>query len=293
MADYDYIVLDVFTDTAFGGNPLAVIPDATALPEASLQNIAREFGFSETTFVFPPDNPAHRARVRIFTPVNEIPFAGHPTIGTAIALADGSGGRMVLELGVGPMSCSVTPGPPASASFTTSAPLTIQCAIPPETIAACLALEPCRIKTRTHAPEIASLGLPFALVELTDKAALDAATPVTEAFRTAEQTFANGVDFFAIFLYVRDGTTINARMFAPLSDVPEDPATGSASATLAAYLAILGDGDLTLAITQGEQMGRPSRIGASARIENGRLKSVTVRGQAIEVMRGTFRFARP
>jgi len=152
----NYLVYDVFTDTAFGGNQLAVIPDASALPEGDLQKIAREFNFSETTFVFPATDPAHTAKVRIFTPTMEIPFAGHPTIGTAIALRElGHTGNMVLELGIGPIPCSFDG---KTASFTISAALE-QIAQPDTAlVAAALGLTSEQISTTTHAPVQASLG---------------------------------------------------------------------------------------------------------------------------------------
>lgn len=274
-----YVVYDVFTDTRFGGNQLAVFPDARALPEERLQAITREFNFSEVTFVYPPQNPAHSARVRIFTPTSEVPFAGHPTIGTAIALRDlGRGDDLVLELGVGPIPCRVGL---EGASFTTPVPLQIIAQPAVDMVAACLGLSAGAIATATHAPVQATLGLPFVLVELTDRAALAAASPVIDALRLAAKTYPAGLDF-AIFCYVRDGTQVDARMFAPLDNIAEDPATGSASATLGAYLASLPDGPQALEISQGEDMGRPSRISVTVGAQG-----VTVTGQAVQVMAGT------
>lgn len=273
-----YLVYDVFTDTRFGGNPLAVFPDATGLPETALQAIAREFNFSETTFVYPPENPAHSARVRIFTPTTEVQFAGHPTIGTAIALADlGRTSPMVLELGVGPIACTVGP---EGAAFTTPAPLQIIAHPPVALIARALGLAESAIETRHHLPVQATLGLAFVLVELTDRAALAAARPVLDALREGAAAYPAGLDF-AIFVYCRQGDHVEARMFAPLDNVPEDPATGSASATLGALLATLPGGPRAIEVSQGVDMGRPSRISVSVGA-NG----VTVRGQAVKVMSG-------
>ena len=146
----DYIVLDVFTDTPFGGNPLAVIPDATGLPEAELQKIAREFNFSETVFLYPPEEPADTARLRIFTPTMEIPFAGHPTIGAAIALAQqGHGPAMRLALGVGPLTARATP---TEASFDTSVPLDILAQPSPALVARALGLPESAISSTTTRP---------------------------------------------------------------------------------------------------------------------------------------------
>ena len=279
MREASYLVYDVFTDTRFGGNQLAVFPDAAGLPEDRLQAIAREFNFSEVTFVYPPEDPAHSARVRIFTPTSEVPFAGHPTIGTAIALAGlGQGPEMVLELGVGPIACTVGP---EGARFTTPMPLQIIAHPPVALVAEALGLPVGAILTAHHAPVQASLGLAFVLVELTDRASLAQARPVTEAVRKGAALYPAGLDF-AIFCYVRQGEAVEARMFAPLDNVPEDPATGSASATLGAFVASLPGGPRSLAIRQGEDMGRLSHIAVTVGADG-----VTVRGQAVKVMAGT------
>lgn len=274
-----YLVYDVFTDTRFGGNQLAVFPDAVGLPEDQLQAIAREFNFSEVTFVYPPADPAHTARVRIFTPSTEVPFAGHPTIGTAIALADlGHGPRMVLELGVGPIPCHVGP---KGASFVTGVALQVLGHPPAAMVAEALGLPESAIRTDWHSPVQASLGLAFVLVELADRAALARAAPQIDGFRKGAAAFPGGLDF-AIFCYTREGHAVDARMFAPLANLTEDPATGSASATLGAFLAHLPGGPQRLEISQGVDMGRPSQIAVSVGAEG-----VTVSGQAVKVMAGT------
>lgn len=278
MSGADYLVYDVFTATAFGGNQLAVFPDAQGLPEDRLQAITREFNFSEATFVYPPDDPAHTARVRIFTPTREVPFAGHPTIGTAIALHDlGAGSDMVLELGVGPIPCHVGE---AGASFTTPVPLEMIAHPAASLVAEALGLPAAAVRTDRHVPVQASLGLAFVLVELADRAALAAAHPVIEACRRGAALHPAGLDF-AIFAYVRHGEAVEARMFAPLDNMPEDPATGSASATLGAYLAQLPGGPQRLGISQGVDMGRPSQIGVLVGAGG-----VTVTGQAVKTMAG-------
>ena len=278
MSGAEYLVYDVFTATAFGGNQLAVFPDARDLPEDRLQAITREFNFSEVTFVYPPQNPAHTARVRIFTPTREVPFAGHPTIGTAIALHDlGRGSDLVLELGVGPIPCHVGE---TGASFTTPVPLEVIAQPAPSLVAEALGLPVAAIRTDRHAPVQASLGLAFVLLELADRAALAAAQPVIEACRRGAALHPAGLDF-AIFAYVRNGEAVEARMFAPLDNMPEDPATGSASATLGAFLAQLPGGPQRLAISQGVDMGRPSQIGVLVGAGG-----VTVTGQAVKTMAG-------
>ncbi|MGR3513784.1 MAG: PhzF family phenazine biosynthesis protein [Paracoccaceae bacterium] len=277
----DYLVYDVFTTEPFGGNPLAVIPDATGLPENALQKIAREFNFSETTFVTPPEDTTHDARVRIFTPTRELAFAGHPTVGTACALhALGRvGDTMTLELGVGPIPVSVTG---TRAEFATRVPLTTGSAAPTEALATCLSLSPEALRTDRHAPVEAGLGTEFTLVELTDAAALDAAAPNIDGFRSA----ATDPGRLAILAYVRTDQRIDARMFAPLGGILEDPATGSAAAALAAYLGQLDGRTQTFDIHQGVKMGRPSRIEASVTVENAAPVEVKIAGHAVKMMEG-------
>jgi trans-2,3-dihydro-3-hydroxyanthranilate isomerase len=280
----DYLIYDVFTDTTFGGNPLAVLPEAKDIPEDRLQSIAREFNFSETTFVYPPENPQNTARVRIFTPTVEVPFAGHPVIGTAVALADlGRGGKMVFELGVGPIPVSVIGN---RAQFRTSHPLDRGATPDPAHVAACLDLSGNEIRIDRHAPQVAGVGLDFALCELTDRATLSKAMPVTDAFRDAAARYPSKLDF-AVLAYVRDRDTVHARMFAPLDSIPEDPATGSAAAALTAFLAESEGKSLALTIHQGVDMGRPSLIETKVSVTDGRVTSVSVAGQAVRFADGT------
>ncbi|WP_368183620.1 PhzF family phenazine biosynthesis protein [Aestuariibius sp. HNIBRBA575] len=275
-----YRVYDVFTDQPFGGNQLAVIPDATGLPEPQLQHIAREFNFSETTFVYPPTDNAHTAKVRIFTPTMEVPFAGHPTIGTAVALADlGYGGAQILELGVGPIRAQVDGN---SASFVTDVPLSILANPDVDLVARALGIASDKIVVTTHAPVQAGLGLDFVFVELQNSQALAAIRTSTETFTEGKRKFPAGLDF-AIFAYCRENTAIRARMFAPLDNIPEDPATGSASAALAALLRQKLLLTQTLDIQQGIEMGRPSIIKATADLSG----NVTIAGQAVLTMQGT------
>lgn len=278
----DYLVYDVFTDTAFGGNQLAVFPYAEDIPEALLQKITAEFNFSEVTFVYPPKDPAHTARVRIFTPTSEVDFAGHPTIGTLIALSDlGYSSPMNLELGIGPLEGTVDAN---GAAFTASQPLEKIAEPEPELVAAALGLPVTAIKTRTHAPIQASLGLPFVLVELDTAASLAACNPNLDAIRKGARQYPSGTDF-ALFAYVRNDGEIQSRMFAPLDNIPEDPATGSASATLAALLTEVLSAPQNLSFIQGVHMGRPSKISATT-TQNP--TTVTIAGQAVQTMAGQF-----
>lgn len=278
----EYFVYDVFTDTPFGGNQLAVFPDAQGLPEDKLQSIAAEFNFSEVTFVYPPTDPSHTARVRIFTPTSEVDFAGHPIIGTLIALSDiGHSSPMVLELGIGPLKGLVTE---KGAAFTTSQDLDLLSYPNPALVAETLGLSQTLLKTDTHAPVQASMGLPFTFVELKTRDALASCDTNINAIRRANALYPSGLDF-AVFAYVRDGGDIHSRMFAPMDNIPEDPATGSASATLAALLTKILESPQVLSFVQGEDMGRPSYIGAQSALDP---LAVEISGQAVRTMVGKF-----
>lgn len=278
----DYAVYDVFTHTPFGGNPLAVVFEAAGLSTAQMFQITREFNFSETTFVLPPDDPKHTAKVRIFTPGIELPFAGHPTVGTAVALAEirAKGPDIVLELGVGPIPVSVAD---SAARFVTTVPLSTAPAPTSEQLAACLGVYASDIRSDAHAPVTAGLGTDFVLVELKSTDALGKASANVQAFR---DTAGADADRLAIFVYCRNGAKIDARMFQPLGGIPEDPATGSAAAALAGYLGQLDKASQHFNITQGVAMGRPSQINAEVIVENGVSKSVAIAGAAVKVMEG-------
>ncbi|TRD15166.1 PhzF family phenazine biosynthesis protein [Palleronia caenipelagi] len=273
----EFLVYDVFTADRYAGNPLGVLPDAIAVPEDRMLPIAREFGFSETVFVYPPETRDGTHRLRIFTPTQEIPFAGHPVIGTAIALAQGTDCELRFELGIGTVPVTVRDG-----EATVTRETQIELFGHPETtlIAECLGLRRMAINMRSHGPIIASAGLPFALVELQDRERLAQAAPQIYAFRKAQATHELPLDF-AVYAYVRDGNSVQARMFAPLDDIPEDPATGSAAAALGLYLAQIENGPVSLDITQGVEMGRPSRIRVEARPGE-----VRISGGAVRVLTG-------
>ncbi len=284
----DYAVYDVFIDTPFGGNPLAVVFDAKGLSTEQMFQITREFNFSETTFVLPPDDPEHTAKVRIFTPGVELPFAGHPTVGTALALAElkGKGPDMVFELGVGPIPVSVKDG---AARFVTHVPLTTSPAPTNAQLAACLGVKTSDMCTDRHAPVTAGLGTEFVLVELTDTDALKKTGANVQAFR---DTAGAEAERLALFVYCRDGTRIEARMFQPLAGIPEDPATGSAAAALAGFLGQLDSTSQQFVISQGVTMGRPSLITADVTVENGTPTSVAISGAAVKVMEGRLSLGR-
>ena len=297
-----YVTVDVFTDRAFGGNPLAVVLDAKGLSTAQMQAIATEFNYSETTFVLPPADAANDAQVRIFTVRSEIPFAGHPNVGTAFVLATQASkppARLKFEekAGLVPVEILSEQGRVVGAELTAPQPLKRLAQLAAGQAAACLSLSPADVKTDRHAPQIASVGLPFLIVELASREALRRAKPDAAAFA---RTFpCDGSD--AIYFYTRDvpdnekPCDLQARMFHPgASGLSEDPATGSATAAAAALLADLDatrEGELTLRIGQGVDMGRPSLLLTRVRKAGGAVASVHVGGACVPMMEGTFRLA--
>ncbi len=294
---YRFLTTDVFTDTPFEGNPLAVLPDARGLDGRTMQRIAREFNFSETAFVLPPDSPAHTRRVRIFTPGTEVPFAGHPTIGTAFVLAtigeidlrEGTT-EIVLEEGVGavPVTIDAPGGRPGTITLT-AARAPERGPEPPggAAIARCLRLGPEDVLTGDRGPAGWTCGLPFLFVTVRDRATLARAGVDRAAWdRDLAGTWAPDV-FVLCFEPEREGSDVRARMFAPGVGVEEDPATGSACAALAGYLGEhAGDGTSRWTVEQGFEMGRPSLLRVEARKEAGRVVEVRVGGAAVLVSEG-------
>ncbi|WP_213285750.1 PhzF family phenazine biosynthesis protein [Bradyrhizobium sp. sGM-13] len=293
-----YITVDVFTDRAFGGNPLAVVLDAGGLSTEQMQAIATEFNYSETTFVLPPREPTHDAQVRIFTVNREIPFAGHPNIGTAFVLAtlaEKPQARLLFEekAGLVPVEILTDHGTVVSTEFTAPQPLKRMSHVSVEQAAACLSLSAGDVKTDRHPPQVISVGLAFLAVEVASREALRRARPDAAAFA---KTFpCDGSD--AVYFYTRDVPAderpcdLQARMFHPgASGLSEDPATGSATAACAALLADLDptkDGELKLRIGQGVDMGRPSLLLTRVRKENGVISSIHVGGSSVKMMEGT------
>jgi trans-2,3-dihydro-3-hydroxyanthranilate isomerase len=290
-----FVALDVFADAPFRGNPLAVIPDARGLDAAAMQAVAAEFNHSETAFVLPPEDPAHTARVRIFTPRSEVPWAGHPNVGTAFALAAlgiARGTSLVFEekAGLVPVDLAFEAGRPVGATVTAPRDLARSGPLPVEAVAAAIGLSPADVSVAAHPPLLVSVGLPFVLVELNGLDALGRASPDLAATRALllQDGPLDGAD--AVHAYVRTGPgTARARMFAPLDGVPEDPATGSANAALAALLASLApepDLSLRLEVDQGVEMGRPSRLSLAVDKRAGRVGRVRVGGRCVVVMEG-------
>lgn len=298
MPAYEYVTVNVFTDVRFGGNPLAVFPDAAGLTEPQMQALAREFNYSETTFVLPPTDPRHTAQVRIFTPVQELPFAGHPNIGTGYVLAGRTAAppeHFTFEEGSGLVRVHILKGGdgrPNGARVSAPQALSIGAAVPTEMVADCASLLPEDIATLAHEALVASVGMPFVIAEVTGVEALARAAPDLAAFRRTVGAIDELGGQLNLFLYVRvdgDATRLRARMFAPLAGVAEDPATGSAAAALAALLTSLAPGDnvdLAYDIFQGEELGRPSRLLATARKTPDGPVLATVSGTCVAVMQG-------
>jgi len=291
---YRYLTVDVFTDRPFTGNPLAVFTDARGLTKKQMQQLAREFNYSETTFVLPPRKRGHTARVRIFTPRDEIPFAGHPNVGTAFALSPqhGKATTLLFEEGAGLVPVDLrrdSRGRVNGAMLTAPQPLSVGERIPAATVASCLGLEPASILTAHHEPVVASVGLPFVIAEVAADA-LARAKANLQAFEKAAESHPTRSLRFSIFFYARSSDTrMRSRMFAPLSGVPEDPATGSANCALVGLLAHLAperDLDLRLDVWQGVEMGRPSRLIDVAEKRGGAVTRIRVGGKCALVMEG-------
>lgn len=297
-----FLTLDVFTSRPFGGNQLAVFPDATTIPEARLLDITREFNFSEVTFCYPPADAANTRRVRIFTPGGELPFAGHPVIGTAAALAlcEGALGQQAngsfrFELGVGvtPVSVAVEGERLAFAELSAVKMPELGPQVPTlNTLAEMLSLEASDLVGGALSPQAVSCGNPFLLVPLKTVKAVSRARLRVELW---EQVLRKSWSP-EIFIAARDpdggANHWRARMFAPRIDIAEDPATGSAAAAFAGWLAMkesAATGSFSWSIDQGVEMGRPSRIDIAADKAQGAVTAVRVAGRAMLMSEGSLR----
>ncbi|WP_285112036.1 PhzF family phenazine biosynthesis protein [Leclercia adecarboxylata] len=291
-----YVVADVFTDTPFQGNPVAVVLDAEDLSTEQMQRIAVEFGYSETTFVLPPDDAAHTARVRIFTPSREIPFAGHPNVGTAYVLATYAAMNdtplpetLLFEeiAGLVPVRLLKDNGTVTGAELVTPEALSCRSEVSPEQVAACLSLTAEDIRTEVHNPLVASVGLPFLVVELASRDALRRCVPNLQGFRAVLPL--DGA--VSVYAYTQDKDAgevgdLQARMLTPR--MTEDPATGSATAAVTALLALLQDQTtLSLQVSQGVDMGRASVLYSGYDASSGK-SVVRVGGNCVITMEGAF-----
>jgi trans-2,3-dihydro-3-hydroxyanthranilate isomerase len=301
MPRFRFLTADVFTDRPFGGNQLAVFPDARAIPDERLLDVTREFNFSETTFVFPPADARHTRRVRIFTPGGEVPFAGHPTVGTAHVLAaigdiplTGDTTHIVFEEKVGPVPVAIraTAGVPTFAQLTVAKlPQAGPAAPSREKLADVLGLAPDDLLGEEWAPQGYTVGLPFLFVALRDRGAVARARIRLEPWeKFLRESWAPEVFVFASG-GEREGSDYHARMFAPGLSVAEDPATGSACAAFAGYLAPrdprrIRDGTMRWTVEQGFEMGRPSMLDVEADLADGALTAVRVGGASVLVSEG-------
>jgi trans-2,3-dihydro-3-hydroxyanthranilate isomerase len=292
-----FFTLDVFTDRPLAGNPLAVVLDSDGLDTSRMQAIAREFNLSETTFVLEPRDSVNTAALRIFTPARELPFAGHPTIGSAVVIAVvrapemlGRGDlQIVIEEEVGPVRCDVRRRSGAYfASFTLPAlPFTVPDVPETADAAAALGLTATDIGFDRHRISRYSCGTPYTFVPVAGIEAIARAAPDLARFR---QVFGE----MGTFLYTRETTSgenaVHARMFAPRLGIPEDPATGSAAAAFAGVAQEFEtpeDGVHAITIEQGFEMGRPSLIHLTMEVAGGKLISGEIGGSAVIVSQGT------
>lgn len=306
---YEFHTADVFTDKLFGGNQLAVLPDARSLTGEQMAAIAREFNYSETVFVFPPEDPTNTRKVRIFTPGGELPFAGHPTVGAAFVLAvtgeialDGDETRIVLEEGVGPVPVVIrlVGGVPQFCQLTAAkVPEVISRSYNSSEIAAVLSLDAGELDTEgDYAIEAVSVGLPFLFVPLRSQDALSRSRLNLPKW---EEVLASS-SARDVFLFTEDDSSrarggmrkgdaiVRARMFGPGVNVAEDPATGSACAALGGYLAWRSekrDGTIRYTVHQGVEMGRPSLIEVETDVSGGVVTAVRVGGTSVLVSSGT------
>ncbi len=293
----NYLLYDVFTTEQLAGNPLAVVLDSNGLDTAGMQAIAREFNLSETVFVLPPDNPKHRNRIRIFTPDYEMPFAGHPTVGAAIALAElgnEEAGIFVLEENIGPVRCAVSSHDGATfAEFDLAKlPERLELKADAEAIGAALGLAPHELGFENHRVSFWSAGVPYVAIPVADleaaaKIRLDNQAWAELAPRKSEWAFASP------YVYCREtvhhDSAFHVRMIVPGTPSYEDPATGSAAAAFAGAIMHFDaprEGTSQLWIEQGLEMGRPSRIRLELNVDGGKLTSARIGGHAIKVAEG-------
>jgi trans-2,3-dihydro-3-hydroxyanthranilate isomerase len=288
---FSFHTCDVFTDRRFGGNPLAVVHDADGLSDQQMQAIAREFNYSETVFVLPPSNPQHRARARIFTPLRELPFAGHPTVGTAFVLATCSpelagAGRIVLEEGIGPVTVELEWTAAGLGRCVFSAPRLPEPgprAPRRDELAAMLGLNPSQVLDQA---QFWSCGVPFLVVPLASVAALQRC----QLDLAVWSDILRGYESRKVYPVAHAGSAWRVRMFAPDAGVPEDPATGSAAAAFAGWLANYAPEATSRSqytLLQGEEIGRPSRIDLQIDRDGDRVAAVRVGGASVMVSQGT------
>lgn len=295
--DYNFYTTDVFTNTQFGGNPLAVFPEAAGLSDEQMQLIAREFNLSETIFMFPPDDPKYTTKVRIFTPVRELPFAGHPTVGGAFVLAkmgfielNGAMTEIVFEEGVGPVPIKIFADETGNIIKTelsaAKMPEFLPGAPSAEIMAMVLSLEPDDVLDGKLAPELVTAGVTFLYVPVKNRAVLANINVDLAQWRKQIPEIRSAYVFCSD--PELDGSDYRTRM---LVGAREDPATGSAATAFAGYLAKRADqknGTLRWVMEQGFEMGRPSTLEVETDVVNGLNQAIRVAGSSVMVSKGTF-----
>ncbi|WP_424811435.1 PhzF family phenazine biosynthesis protein [Roseococcus sp. YIM B11640] len=288
---FRYVTLDVFTNQRFGGNQLAVFPDARGMRDDEMQSLAAEMNYSETTFVLPAADAANTARVRIFHRTAEMPFAGHPNVGTAFVLADRAKDNILrFEEIAGLVEIRLerdAAGAVTRATVAAPQALKLGSTMPVEVAAACAGISPSGVVTARHMPQLASDGgNPRLIFEVTPEA-MAAATPDLPAFRRAVETTPELGGKLSLYLYRTDGAGLRTRMFSPLAGTWEDPATGSAATPLAGFLLHLSGAESgAWEITQGVEMGRPSFLHATARRTAAGIRA-TVGGGCVPMFEGS------
>ncbi len=299
MPRYTYYTADVFTSRRFGGNPLAVIPDASGLDAPAMQTLAREFNYSESVFIFPPEDPAHTCRLRIFTPAAELPFAGHPTIGAAFVLAsigaiplEGSAAQAVFEEGVGPVPISIRAegGKPVFTQLTTARlPEYGPPAPDSPALAQMLGLWPEDLLSGEYSPQAVSCGVPFLFIPVRSREALTRIQIDLKLWKDLLGHWWAREMFVFAFDPELPGSHLHARMFAPALGIAEDPATGAAAAALPGYLAPRApqkQGMLRWVVEQGFEMGRPSLLEVETDLLAGQVRAIRVGGASVLVAEG-------
>jgi trans-2,3-dihydro-3-hydroxyanthranilate isomerase len=295
-----FLTADVFTDRAFGGNQLAVFPDGTSLSSATMQRVAREFNFSETVFVLPPASSGHTRQLRIFTPGMEIPFAGHPTIGTAFVLASigeiplkEEWTRIVFEEGAGPVPVRIRAagGRPVFSQLIAPRLPEIGPTPPPSAdLAAMLSLDPGDLLTEPTGPQGVSCGLPYLCIPLRSREAVMRARLRLDLWERVLARYWSPHAYIFSFEAEHPGHDLRARMFGPDVGVLEDPATGSAATALGGYLGNRDSrtaGTLRYVVEQGFEMGRPSLLEIEVDKKEGRVAEIRVGGASVMMSEGT------
>ena len=300
--DLKFYTLDVFSDKVFGGNPLAIFPEADLLSDDIMQSIASEINYSETVFIQKPISEKNSAKVKIFTPKNELPFAGHPNVGAGYFLIQHpqfiqgyySKEKMIFEelAGLVYVSPQYDGQNVIGAEIEAPSMFNTSISIPSSVISRCIEIDEKFLVDDDAPPVVAGVGLDFVIAEVESYEALKKARCNISAFEEADKDYSYGDDFFSLMIFTNKvGKDIVARVFAPLSGIVEDAATGSACGALGALLAFRNNmltGKIDFEIHQGESIGRPSYINVSVLKEKGEVIKTSISGKCVLVSEGTF-----